>query len=68
MLDMKSSFVGLAVLCLCFSAGCGGAVDEIPPGGGGPSPPSPEEIKKQMDESMKKSGGKYKGSLPGETK
>jgi hypothetical protein len=42
-------------------AGCGGAVDEIPPGEGGTSVQSPEEIKKQMEESMKKSGGKYGG-------
>jgi len=54
---------------LCFSsmliAGCGGT-EELPPTSGGKNSASDEEIKKQMEESMKKSGGQYKGKMPGQ--
>jgi hypothetical protein len=40
-------------------AGCSGSVEELPPNTeGGPSPASQDEIKKQMEESMKKGGMK----------
>ena len=56
------------VVGLCFSsmliAGCGGATEEIAPTKGGKSTATDEEIKKQMEESMKKSGGHYKGKAP----
>ncbi len=54
---------------LCFSSlvisGCGGT-EELPPTEGGKNSASDEEIKKQMEESMKKSGGMYKGKAPGQ--
>jgi uncharacterized lipoprotein YehR (DUF1307 family) len=46
-------------------AGCGGGTPEIPAGEGGQSTASQDEIKKQMEESMKKAGAKYKGKVPG---
>lgn len=65
---MKSAFCGIMFLSLFALAGCGGAVEELPPGEGGPSTSTPEEMKKQIEESMKKSGGNYGGELPGATK
>ena len=57
------------LLMLSISAsGCGGAVDELPAEGGGTNAASPDEIKKQMEASMNKSGEMYKDKgLPGAT-
>ncbi len=65
---MKSAFCGIMFLSLFAFAGCSGGVEELPPGEGGPSTSSPDEMKKQMEESMKKGGANYGGQLPGATK
>ncbi len=58
-----TSFVLLAVVSLT-AIGCGGETPEIPAGSGGTSTASPDQIQKQMEEAMKKAGGKYKGQIP----
>lgn len=66
---MKSakSLVSVALFSLVTFGivGCGGGTPEIPAGGGGQATASQDEIKKQMEESMKKAGAKYKGKIPG---
>lgn len=55
----------LPVAAIFAVAGCGGGTPEIPAGSGGQATASPDEIQKQMEESMKKAGAKYKGKIPG---
>lgn len=64
---MKTLF-GCVMTFACLTiVGCGGSVDELPAGGGGPPVQTEEEIKKQIEISKQKSMGKYKGN-PGADK
>ena len=61
------TFVLFGLSVFCFSAvGCSGSVDELPPAEAGQGVMSPEDIQKQMEESMKKGGANYGGGqIPG---
>ena len=58
----------MTVSCLLLTftiIGCGGSTPELPPSEGGTSTVSQDEMKKQMEAAMQKSGGQYKGNIPG---
>ena len=66
MKSLKNVVAVMLLSVLTFAvAGCGGGTPEIAAGSGGQSTASQDEIKKQMEESMKKAGAKYKGKSPG---
>ena len=64
-MNRLTTYFLLMVLTISAS-GCGGSVDELPAEGGGPNAASPDDIRKQMEASMNKSGDMYKEKgLPG---